>query len=294
LDAEVTAVIIGSGVSALAKEIESSGADRVLVLDSPDLAQYSTEHYRDALLPHLREKGKSLILMGATVLGRDLAPALAAPNALDCAYAAECTNLRVESGTVLADRPVFAGKAIVTVSAQQPPLLATLRPNVFDAQATGGGTAVIEAVTAASQSASAKGKVTGSAAASEDTLDVAEADIVVAGGRGLGSPEGFAPVEQLAKALGAAIGASRAVVDLGWRPHSEQVGQTGKVVSPKLYIACGISGAIQHLAGMRTSKVIVAINKDPDAPIFKVADYGIVGDVQEVLPALTKAIQAAK
>lgn len=290
----VAAVIPGHGLDSAVRQVVESGADRIVLVEHEELAAYSTEAFRDALVPAIRAADPALILMGATVLGRDLAPALAAPNALDCGYAAECTELRAEGGRILAKRPVYAGKAVATVSTANPPLLASLRPNVFSAALPGGAAAPVERAGVSLSGSSPRCRVTETRASSKTGLDVAEADVVVSGGRGMGGPEGFAPLEKLAAALGGAVGASRAVVDLGWRPHSEQVGQTGKVVSPKLYIACGISGAIQHLAGMRTSKVIVAINKDPEAPIFKVADYGIVGDVQEVVPALTAAIEASR
>ncbi|HMS17126.1 MAG TPA: electron transfer flavoprotein subunit alpha/FixB family protein [Planctomycetota bacterium] len=292
LGGPVTAILCGAGLAPIGEDIKGLGADHIVLLDLPEFAHYSTEGYRDAIVPVLKDMGCQLILLGATVLGRDLGPALAGKGALNCAYAAECTALKVENGVVLAERPVYAGKAIATVSAKEPPLLATLRPNVFSTTSASNGSATIESIAAVLAAGVPRGRATGLAAGSRGALDVAEADIVVAGGRGMGSPEGFAPVEALALALGGAVGASRAVVDMGWRPHAEQVGQTGKVVAPKLYIACGISGAIQHLAGMRTSKVIVAINKDPEAPIFKVADYGIVGDVHEVLAALLAAVKA--
>jgi electron transfer flavoprotein alpha subunit len=287
---EVTAVLIGSGLDAATDAVKNSGADRLFVFDRKDLTHYSTEGHRDCALVAIRKAEADVVLLAATILGRDLAPAIAGGAGLDCGYAADCTGIEVEGGRLVATRPVYAGKAIVKVRAPEGPCVASLRPNVFDPTLPGGDT-LVEKLDPPFAEGSLLAVATGIAPAAKGKKDVAEADVVVAGGRGLGGPEGFTPLETLAEALGAAVGASRAVVDLGWRPHSEQVGQTGKVVSPKLYVAVGISGAIQHLAGMRTSKVIVAINKDADAPIFKVADYGIVGDLFEVIPALTEAIK---
>jgi len=195
----------------------------------------------------------------------------------------------------VATRPVYAGKAMLKVAFPSSPALASLRPKMFAPQPPAAGkSAAVEPLAFAWDAAAPRARVIGRAAAKGGKLDVTEAEIVVSGGRGLKGPEHFALIEQLADALGGSVGASRAVVDAGWRPHGEQVGQTGKTVAPKLYVAVGISGAIQHLAGMTSSKCIVAINKDPDAPIFKVADYGIVGDLFEVVPALTTALKQSR
>ncbi len=292
LGGPVVAVVVGAGAEGAAERVAASGADRIVRIDTPEVARYSTEAYAAAAAAAVRTADAGTVFVAATTQGRDLAPAIAAR--LDAAYAAECTALRVEGGRLLAARPVYAGKALLTVAANAAPFVVGLRPNVFDPTPPA-GTARAESAPAPAFSVDGgiKAMVTAIAAAAAGKKDVAEADIVVAGGRGLGSPEGFKPLEDLATVLGAAVGASRAVVDLGWRPHSEQVGQTGKVVSPKLYIAAGISGAIQHVAGMRTSKVIVAINRDPEAPIFKLATYGIVGDALQILPALTAALKTA-
>lgn len=290
LGGDVAAVLVGGNVKELAGSLSDRGPDQVLTVEAGHLDTYSTEGHSRAVLQALRITGSGLVLCPATVHGRDLAPAVA--GALDCAYAAECLDLRHEDGRLTAVRPVYAGKAWASVSPVTETFVAGIRPNVFSVDLPqGAGPARVQHLEPEAGPEAARGRVTEVAEASKERKDVAEAEIIVTGGRGVGGPEGFAPLEELADALGAAVGASRAVVDLGWRPHSEQVGQTGKVVSPKLYIACGVSGAIQHQAGMRTSKVIVAINKDPEAPIFKIADYGIVGDLFEVVPALTRALR---
>jgi len=289
----VSAVLIGHDVADAADQLKSSGAERIMVFDRADLGHYSSEGYRDCAVHAINASGASVVFVAATVQGRDLAAAVAGGGALDCGYAAECVALGYEGDRLTASRPVYAGKAMVKVACKGSPFVLSLRPNVFDSALTGGGEAAVESMDPPFAEGDLKSTVTSIAESSGGAKDVAEADVVVSGGRGVGGPEGFETIEALAAALDGAVGASRAVVDLGWRPHSEQVGQTGKVVSPKLYVACGISGAIQHLAGMRTSKVIVAINKDAEAPIFKVADYGIVGDLFEVAPALTEAIKSS-
>lgn len=228
----------------------------------------------------------SVVLLAANATGKDVAPRVAVR--IEAGLLADCTALHAQGDSLEATRPVYAGKALVRVKATTPITVATLRPNVFTAKKGDAGSVTVTDF-APSIDASTTSTVTG-ISKNEGALDVAEADIIVSGGRGLKGPEHFALVEGLAKSLGAAVGASRAVVDAGWRPHREQVGQTGKTVSPTMYVACGISGAVQHLAGMSSSKIIVAINKDKEAPIFKVADYGLVGDVFEILPKLTQKI----
>jgi electron transfer flavoprotein alpha subunit len=228
------------------------------------------------------------VIMPATSMGKDLAPRLAVR--IDGAVAPDVTSIAVEDGTIVAQRPVYAGKALIKVKINSAKKVFSLRPNVFSAGENSGTDAAVESFAPALEDADFATKSTGTTVAA-GKLDVAEASMIVSGGRGLQAPEHWTLIEGLADALGAATGASRAVVDSGWRPHAEQVGQTGKTVSPNLYIACGISGAIQHLAGMSSSKCIVAINKDKDAPIFQVADYGIVGDVFEVIPALTDELK---
>ncbi len=230
------------------------------------------------------------VLFAADSNGKEVAPRVSIK--LEAGYVSDCVGLEVNGSNIVATKPVYAGKAQAKVKINTSKNVLSLRPNVFTAKLIAEGTeANYSNFTPALDEISKSVKIT-SIAKNEGKLDVAEADIVVSGGRGLKEPENFNLIENLASALGGAVGASRAVVDAGWRPHSEQVGQTGKTVSPSLYVACAISGAVQHLAGMSSSKFIVAINKDADAPIFKITDYGIVGDVFEVLPKLTEKIKA--
>jgi electron transfer flavoprotein alpha subunit len=283
LGGTLTAVVIGRDVAGIAPALGAYGATRVVAVGDDRLASYSTTAYAKAFCDVAAKEGAGAIFFHASQMGKDLAPRVSAR--LGAALAADCTALRVDGGEIVATRPVYAGKALVDVKVTTPVKMFSLRPNVFTASA-GSGTAAVESVSPGLAEADFAAKVT-AVKVSEGRPDVTEASIIVSGGRGLKGPEHFKLVEELADVLHAAVGASRAVVDAGWRPHDEQVGQTGKTVSPSLYIACGISGAVQHLAGMSGSKYIVAINKDKDAPIFQVADYGIVGDVFEVLPALT-------
>ncbi len=280
---ETIAVVAGEGAAECAAKL---GATRAVALVG------GGAHSADALAKDLaaivKESGATAFLAAATATGKDVAPRVAA--LLDCTLLSDITALCSDGGKLVCTRPWMAGKAIATVSSNADVFVATTRVNAF-APAEGGAAAT----TTRPASTDGKTKVVSIEAKASAKLDVKEAPVVVSGGRGLKGPEHWGLIENLATAFGsAATGASRAVVDAGWRPHGEQVGQTGKTVAPQLYIAVGISGAIQHLAGMRTSKVIVAINKDADAPIFKVADYGIVGDAFEVLPALTSAVAAAK
>ncbi|MFT7484164.1 MAG: electron transfer flavoprotein alpha subunit [Candidatus Paceibacteria bacterium] len=285
--AEVTAIVGGAEASQAAANLGNYGASKVICLTGADL--YSPDATARDLAAVARDAGVKGFLAAATSTGKDLAPRVAM--LLDSALLGDCTQLEAAGESFKATRPWLAGKVIAHCTSEGAVFCATTRVNSFPAKEVGGSADVSE------RPASTDGKVTvtGIAAKEGGKLDVAEAPVVVSGGRGLKGPEGFGIIEDLANALGnAAVGASRAVVDAGWRPHAEQVGQTGKVVSPSLYIAVGISGAIQHVAGMKTSGVIVAINKDADAPIFKLADYGIVGDAFEVVPALTAAIKKAR
>ncbi len=288
LGASVTTVVIGPGSEPLAAELTAQGADEVVVFDDAAFGSYATESYARALAHAISEAKPSVVLIPFTAMGKDLAPRVAAR--ASAGLATDCVALEVKDGRLVARRPMYAGKAYATVEWVGEPQMATLRPNVFPLGPKDPGRAVN--ITRASVDSSSRAKVTGVTATAQGKVQLGEAQIIVSGGRGLKGPEHFHLVEKLAEALGAAVGASRAVVDAGWVDHQLQVGQTGRTVSPSLYIACGISGAIQHLAGMSSSKYIVAINKDKDAAIFKVADYGLVGDVFEILPRLTEAAKA--
>jgi electron transfer flavoprotein alpha subunit len=283
-----TGLVVGSGVATRAAELGAYGVGRVIAVDQPDLARHSSTAVAKVIADIARREGADVVVLSASQTGKDLAPRVAVK--LEAGLAADCVALAVESGTIVCTRPVYAGKALADVIIETPVKVLTLRPNVFTAS-PGAGTAAVETVTVPLGTGDFGSVVTATKVAS-GRPDVTEADIIVSGGRGLKGPEHFRLIEELADALGAAVGASRAVVDAGWRPHDEQVGQTGKTVAPTLYVACGISGAVQHLAGMSSSKYIVAINKDKDAPIFQIADYGIVGDVFDILPELTAQIRA--
>ena len=283
-----TGLVVGSGVAANAAELGAYGVGRVIVVDQPDLARHSSTAVAKVIAEIAQREGADVVVLSASQTGKDLAPRVAVK--LGAGLAADCVALAIDGASIVCTRPVFAGKALVDVTVEAPVKVLTLRPNVFTAT-PGQGSATVETATVQLGAGDFGAVVTETKVAS-GRPDVTEADIIVSGGRGLKAPEHFRMIEELADALGAAVGASRAVVDAGWRPHDEQVGQTGKTVAPTLYVACGISGAVQHLAGMSSSKYIVAINKDKDAPIFQVADYGIVGDVFEILPELTARIRA--
>jgi len=284
----VEAVVCAAGVVQGADQAAKFGADKIVTLTNPAFAKYAPEACAQALAERAKLGGHRCIVFAASATGKDLAPRVAAK--LGVAVAADITDLATDGGAIVVTRPVYAGKALLKVKVAAQPAVLSLRPNVFTpVERPKAGAAETVAVTVPA------GRVTVREikAAPAGTLDVAEAQVIISGGRGLKEPANFKVLEDLARAFGgqAAVGASRAVVDAGWRAHADQVGQTGKTVSPSLYIAVGISGAIQHLAGMRTSKVIVAINKDKDAPIFKVADYGVVGDLFEIVPKLTEEIR---
>ena len=291
LGGEVHALVLGSAGDA--GELGRYGAEKVFVAGGDALEGYHPEAHVGAVQRFLEGKEYAAILVSASSPGKDLAPRLAAR--LGVPLASDATALEVEEGTVVVTRPVYAGKAYATVALRAQPALVTLRTNSFtpEERAAAG---TVEQVDAGVDPSTFRVKVREVKGAGGERPDVGEAPIVVSGGRGLQDPENWTLLEELRDALGsqAALGASRAVVDAGWRPHGEQVGQTGKTVSPQLYFAVAISGAIQHLAGMRTASIIVAINKDPDAPIFKVADYGIVGDALEVVPRLTEEVKKAR
>lgn len=290
----LSALLFGCGIEGLAPELIRRGADRVLLADQEDLRDYSSEGYSRLLSQLAKDEQPEIILFPATFLGKDLSARSAAR--LGSGLANDVTELSSNAeGKLIATRPIYAGKAFARVSfSDSYPQMASLRPNVFPvAQPTRDETAG-EVVKVQVSISNVRARVKEFVKTVGEKVEITEADIIVSGGRGLKAPEGFKIIEELADALGAAVGASRAVVDAGWKPHSIQVGQTGKVVSPTLYVACGISGAIQHLVGMNSSKYIVAINKDPNAPILKVADFGIVGDLFQVIPLLTEQIKKAK
>jgi len=283
---EVIALVIGNAIKEAAAGAGNYGAHRALAVEHPRLSAYSTTAYTKIVAEAAKQSGATVVLIPATSQGKDYAPRVAVR--LEAGLAADCTSLSVDNRTIVATRPIYAGKAVTDVRITSPMQVFTLRPNVFTAGEPSATAATVDVFNVTLSEEDFRSVVT-DVKQSSGKLDVAEADIIVSGGRGLKGPEHFVMIEELAEVLGAAVGASRAVVDAGWRPHDEQVGQTGKTVSPSLYIAVAISGAIQHLAGMSSSKYIVAINKDKDAPIFQVADYGIVGDAFEVVPAVTAA-----
>jgi electron transfer flavoprotein alpha subunit len=284
----VSAVLPGSGVADAAAGVGAWGADKIYVADDANLALYSAEGYAEAVVKAVEQEQPSAVFFAGTAMGRDLAPRVAAR--LGVGAIADAVGLTLDGDTFSVRRPVYSGKAFATATTGgNTPQVISLRPNVFAAEEAAGAGEVV-ALDGLSLSIRAVVKELVEAAGGE--LDVAEADVIVSGGRGIKGPENFALIKSLADALGGAVGASRAAVDAGWIEHSHQVGQTGKVVSPSLYVAAGLSGAIQHLAGMSSSKVIVAINKDPDAPIFKIADYGVVGDLFDVIPPMVEAIKA--
>ena len=285
------AVVAGSGIAGLAPELAAYGAAKVFVADKPELALYSCEGYTAALDAAVTAFAPAVVLVPATSMGKDVAPRLAARRKVG--LLSDVMSLEVEGGRLVATRLVYSGKARATVTADPGAALqiATPRPNVFPASKGAAGAGEVVALDVA---VTIRAKVVKMEVAETGEIDVAEADKIVSGGRGIKGPENWPILKALCHELGAALGASRAAVDAGWIDHSHQVGQTGKVVSPTLYIACGISGAIQHMAGMGSSKVIVAINKDADAPIFKVATYGIVGDMFQIVPALTEAVKKSK
>lgn len=285
LGSELEAVAVGADING-AEKAGGYGAGKVVHYKNAELQNYAPSDYTKLVVDYANEIDAGILIFPNTALGKDLAPRVAGK--LDAGIAMDCTEFNFENGEITATRPVYAGKALIDVKVNSGKKVFTVRPNVFAVSKPNGASAEIEERDAGDVGLNEK---TVEVKKSEGKMDVAEAEIIVSGGRGLKGTENFHLVEDLAKELGAAVGASRAVVDAGWRPHSEQVGQTGKTISPQLYVAVGISGAIQHLAGMRSSKYIVAVNKDKEAPIFQVADYGVVGDAFEVVPALIKEIK---
>ena len=291
--AEVHAVVFGApGIAQRAEELGRNGADVVFAVEHPALERYSPEVFTATLAERLRTGDYRAAFFTASAEGRDLAPRVA--GRLDVSLASDVTGFELDGDTVVARHPAYTGKITVTLRLRGTPALLSLRPG-FVTPVEQPRKARIESMKPAMDPASAKVTVTELSQRSTTKLDLGEASVIVSGGRGLRAAENFKLVEDLAEAIGnAAVGATRAVTDDGWRPATDQIGQTGRLVSPDLYIAVGISGAIQHLAGMRTAKTIVAINKDKDAPIFKIADYGIVGDLFEILPRLTAEVRKVR
>ena len=292
----LVAVVIGNNVEESVKAASSHGADKVIVVEGEEYQLYTTDAYATALCTLVEKYGPTSMMIGATPHGRDLGPRVSCR--LQTGLTADCTALDIdeESGNVAWTRPAFGGNLMATIICpDHRPQIGTVRPGVFKkSDPTEGKAEVIrEDIHVAPDQIRTKLLESIKEAAGE-MVDLEGAEIIVSGGRGVGGPEGFAPVKELADALGGVVGASRAAVDAGWIAHAHQVGQTGKTVGPKLYIACGISGAIQHVAGMSSSDCIVAINKDPDAPIFDIADYGLVGNLFEVLPLLTAEVKKLK
>lgn len=291
-ETHLSAVLLGHNMREAAESLFAWGADSVYLVDDPDLATFQTELYSDTMADLIRKHKPEIVLAGATTIGRSFIPRVAVR--VKTGLTADCTGLEIdpEKGILLQTRPAFGGNIMATIICpNHRPQMATVRHKVFKkgTPQPGRSGAVIEAP--AVKRPDLRTKLLELRHEMGNRVNLAEADIIVSGGRGLGGPENFKLLEELAGLLGAAVGASRAAVDAGWIPSYHQVGQTGKTVCPKLYIACGISGAIQHLAGMSSSDTIVAINKDPDAPIFQVADYGIVGDLFEVVPMIIKVLK---
>ncbi|MDE6840932.1 MAG: electron transfer flavoprotein subunit alpha/FixB family protein [Oscillospiraceae bacterium] len=292
----LVAVVIGSGVDEAVKAASEHGADKVIVVDGPEYKHYSTDAYAIALCTLVEKYGPTSMLIGATNNGRDLGPRVSCR--LHTGLTADCTGLDVddETGNVAWTRPAFGGNLMATILCpDHRPQIGTVRPGVFKkSDVTAANAEVIKEDIHVSEDQIRTQVIELIREMGGENVDLEGAEIIVSGGRGVGGPEGFDTIKALADVLGATVGASRAAVDAGWIAHAHQVGQTGKTVGPKLYIACGISGAIQHLAGMSGSDVVVAINKDPDAPIFDVADYGVVGNLFEVLPVLVDEIKKAR
>ena len=290
---EVHALLIGApGIAAKAAALGECGATKVFVVEHAAFEQHNPEAASATIAERVKAGGYRAVVLSASAHGKDLTPRVAAR--LGVGMAGDVTTLRMDGAVIVATHPVNTGKVVATISLSANPAVISVRPGAFT-PVSAAVTPSTETLAPSGDPAASRVKTTGLSTGNTAKLDLGDAPIIVTGGRGLKAAENFKMVEELAEAFGnAAVGATRAVTDDGWRPHSDQIGQTGRLVSPDLYIAVGVSGAIQHLAGMRTSKTIVAINKDKEAPIFKVADYGIVGDAFEVVPKLTEAVRAAR
>ena len=294
LGSKLTALLIGNKVQNLVEDLSRHGADEVLVVDAPELEHYTTDGYTKAICELANAKKPNIIFIGATFIGRDLGPRVAAR--LETGLT-DCTSLDVdvESGDLLATRPAFGGNLMATiVCPDHRPQMATVRPGVFEKLPLGENDATVENVEIKFNSNDIRTKIVEIIKEHKDIVDISEANVLVAGGRGIGSEENFKMLKELAEVMNGSIAASRAAVEKGWVDKDYQVGQTGKTVRPNIYVACGISGAIQHAAGMQDSDMIIAINKDANAPIMKIADYAIVGDVNKVVPEFIAQLKAMK
>jgi len=291
LGQELTALVLGSNIKDKAAKLGHYGANKVLVADDARLGQYTTDAYVSVIAEVVKAVEPAILLVGASAQGKDMGARLSAR--LGVGFAQDCTQFSIEDGKLVAIRPIYAGKAYAKVTFNDNlPSMAAARPNVMAVnEPDESKSAEIADASFSLDDGAIKTKIVEVLKDESGKIDLTEADKIVSGGRGMKGPEGYGILEELADVIGATVGASRSAVDAGWRPHADQVGQTGKVVSPTLYIACGISGAIQHLAGMATSKVIVAINKDPEAPIFQKSDYGVVDDLFSVVPSLKEAVK---
>jgi electron transfer flavoprotein alpha subunit len=295
LGVKLTALLLGNNIEALATTLAQHGADEVLVADDKNLEHYTTDAYTKVICDLANERKPGILFVGATFIGRDLGPRIAAR--LSTGLTADCTSIEVEveGGALLATRPAFGGNLMATIACpDHRPQMATVRPGVFAKITTDPSKCNIEKVNVQLADSDVRTKVLEIIKSKKDIIDIAEADFIVAGGRGVGSKENFALLKELADALEGTVGGSRAAVENGWIDGAYQVGQTGKTVRPQIYIACGISGAIQHVAGMQDSDLIIAVNKDDSAPIMKIADYAIVGDVAKVVPELIAQVKEVK
>ena len=295
LGVKLTALLLGNNIEDLATTLAKHGADEVLVADDKNLEHYTTDAYTKVICDLPNERKPGILFVGATFIGRDLGPRIAAR--LTTGLTADCTSIEVEveNGALLATRPAFGGNLMATIACpDHRPQMATVRPGVFAKIDTDGSNCKLEKVEVNLTDSDVRTKVLEIVKAKKDIIDIAEADFIVSGGRGVGSKENFKLLEELAKALEGTVAGSRAAVESGWIDGAYQVGQTGKTVRPQIYIACGISGAIQHVAGMQDSDLIIAVNKDDSAPIMKIADYAIVGDLTKVVPELIAQVKEIK
>jgi len=295
LGVNLTALLLGSNIEGLAKTLAEHGADEVLVADDKNLEHYTTDAYTKVICDLANERKPGILFVGATFIGRDLGPRIAAR--LSTGLTADCTSIDVDvtNGDLLATRPAFGGNLMATIACpEHRPQMATVRPGVFAKITTDPSKCKIEKVDVKLEDSDVRTKVLETIKAKKDIVDIAEADFIVSGGRGVGNKENFQLLKELAEALGGTVAGSRAAVEKGWIDGAYQVGQTGKTVRPQTYIACGISGAIQHVAGMQDSDLIIAVNKDDSAPIMKIADYAIVGDLTKVVPELIAQVKEIK